>query len=79
MWSSLLEDLRFRQDPLWTIATEPMRMSIKEIRQLPQDRIQTYERMAIEFLHKYERLHPIYDTVLVQHGLVLMWRALASH
>lgn len=39
--------------------------------------IREHEKKAIEFLLKYDRFHPVNDTIAVQNNLHIMWNVLA--
>lgn len=75
-WSILALGINCKMDPLYNDAIAPSFMTMKELRELPQ--VEKYERAAIEFLEKFDNIHPVYDTVFVQSILHTTWMLLAS-
>lgn len=77
-WDPKKDDVDLSKDILYQIGVRPSHMSTKELRQLSRSQIQEIEKKAIECLLRYESVHPINDTIIVQNSLQLMWNVLAS-
>lgn len=78
IWSHLAGAVNCTQDILYINAIEPIFMTAQEVRNLPKDRIESYEAKAIEFLEKYDTIHPVNDTIAMQKTLQIVWILLAS-
>lgn len=77
-FSLLAQEVNFSDDILYEIGIQPSGMTIKELRKLHRSQILEYEKKAIEFLLKYDRFHPVNDTIGMQNNLHIMWHVLAS-
>lgn len=78
IWSPLVDRCNLKQDPGWKQAIAPLFMNVTAFRKLSLDKIETYERMAIDFLRKYNDRHPVRDTISMQELLQIMWNVMAS-
>lgn len=77
-WNPLKDECDFSGDPLYKIAMKPSAITVEEFRTLPRSRIREIENKSIDFLVKYERFHPVNDTMTMQINLQIMWNVLAS-
>ncbi|XP_055306917.1 SET and MYND domain-containing protein 4-like [Sitodiplosis mosellana] len=66
------------EGPLYEKAIEPTWMDLNEIRKLTTEELVSYEREAAKFLAKYDRFHPVKDTMMMQHQLHMLWNTFAS-
>lgn len=76
-WSILALGINCRMDPLYNDAIMPFFMTMKEFRELPSEEIDKYERAAIDFLEKFDSIHPVNDTIAMQKVLECVWTLLA--
>lgn len=78
VWHILTGTVNASDDPIYDEAIEPAWMTPDDFRKLPRDEIQNYEKKGIEFLEKYNRFHPIQDTMYMQDNLLNEWIVLSS-
>lgn len=78
IWSQLAGAVDCTQDILYVKAIEPIFMTAQEVRDLSSEQIENYEKKSIEFLEKYDTIHPVNDTIAIQKTLQIMWALLAS-
>lgn len=78
IWSQLAGAVNCTQDTLYIKAIEPIFMTAQEVRGLSREEIDNYEAKAIEFLEKYDTIHPVNDTIAMQKTLQIIWILLAS-
>lgn len=76
-WSILALGINCQMDPLYKDAVMPFFMTMKELRELSSDEIDKHEVAAIEFIEKFNNIHPVNDTVAMQRILVCVWTLLA--
>lgn len=77
-WSSTADVLDLKNDPLYKEAIVLYTMNKKDIREWPREEIEYHEKKAAEFLEKYNRFHPVIDTIAIQEVLLFMWNILSS-
>lgn len=77
MWEPLVNEVDLSDDPVYNDAIKPGTMTVNAIRKLSNNEITKHEKRAIEFLEKYDRFHPVNDTICMQDTLRLMWNILA--
>lgn len=68
----------FSKNPMYERGIEPTWMDLDEIRNLTPDKVLSYERDGANFLEKYDRYHPVQDTMMMQHNLHMLWNTFAS-
>lgn len=78
IWSQLAGAVNCTQDTLYIKAIELVFMTAHEVRNLSREQIDNYEAKAIEFLEKYDTIHPVNDTIAIQKTLQIVWVLLAS-
>ncbi|XP_055298565.1 SET and MYND domain-containing protein 4-like [Sitodiplosis mosellana] len=78
LWTPLTNEVNLSRDPLYEFGLQPSAMTIKRFRKLTRSEVLSYEKKAIEFLEKYDRFHPVNDTIVMQNNLQIMWNVLAS-
>lgn len=66
------------KSPMYERGIEPTWMELDEIRNLTPDKVLSYERDGANFLEKYDRYHPVQDTMMMQHNLHMLWNTFAS-
>lgn len=71
-------EVNFSQDPLFEFGIKPYTMSMKQFRDLTRNQITEYETKTIAFLNKFDRFHPVNDTVSMEKNLEVMWTILAA-
>lgn len=77
MWEPLVKEVDLSDDPVYDDGMKPAMMRANEIRKLSNDDIAKHEKKAFEFLEKYDRFHPVNDTICMQDSLRCMWNVLA--
>lgn len=77
MWEPLVDAVDLSDDPVYDDGMKPGLMRVNEIRKLSTNEITKHEKKAIEFLEKYDRFHPVNDTICMQDSLRCMWNVLA--
>lgn len=78
IWSQLASAVNCSQDKLYVEAIKPLFMTAREIRMMSKVQLLSYEQKAIEFLHKYDTIHPVNDTIAIKKTLQILWILLAS-
>ncbi|XP_031623121.1 SET and MYND domain-containing protein 4-like [Contarinia nasturtii] len=78
IWCQLTSAVNCSQDKLYADAIKPIFMTAQEIRHLPRNQLLSYEQKAIEFLCKYDTIHPVNDTIAIEKTLQILWILLAS-
>lgn len=78
IWSHLTGGINCTQDPLYQEAIEAILFTPHQFRQMPRERIEYFENKSIEFLEKYDTIHPINDTITIQKALIIVWVLLSS-
>lgn len=74
----MTNEIDLSDDPLYIDGMQPYTMTHAEIRKLPQSIIDRYEKSAIDFLTKYDRFHPVNDTICMQANLQMFWNVIAT-
>lgn len=77
-WSPMTREINFSDDPLYIRGTLLYMMSQDTIRELPRAKIDEYEQCAIDFLTKYDRFHPVEDTITMQLNLHMLWYVIST-
>lgn len=78
IWSHLTGGINCTQDPLYQEAIESIFLTSEEFRKLPRERMEHFEGKAIDFLNKFDTIHPVNDTITIQKTLQIIWILLAS-
>lgn len=73
MWAPLVDRCNLKDDPLWKETIAPLFMHANEFRKLSLEQIENIEKMAIDFLRKYNDRHPVRDTISIQELLQIVW------
>lgn len=69
--------LDFSNDPMYKEAIKLSTMTSNEIRKLSRETVDGYEKKAILFLEKYDRLHPVNATMRIGETLLGVWNLLS--
>lgn len=78
VWAPLVDRCNLKDDPQWKNTIAPLFMNVNAFRELTLEKIEIYEKKAIDFLRKYDDRHPIRDTISIQELLQIMWNAIAA-
>lgn len=78
IWSHLTGGINCTQDSLYQEAIESIFLTSEEFRKLPRERMEHFEGKAVDFLNKYDTIHPVNDTITIQKTLTIVWILLAS-
>lgn len=73
----MLDEIDLSDDPKYKDAMKPYMMTAQAIRKLSQSEISNMEKKEIAFLEKYNRFHPVNDTICMQDVLRTVWNVLA--
>lgn len=74
----MLDEMDFSDDMLYTNGIQPSNLTLERFRKVPRRLIEGYQKNSIDFLTKYDRFHPVNDTICMQNNLFIMWNILAS-
>lgn len=74
----MFNEIDLSDDPLYHEAMQPSTMTHAKIRKLPSSTFDRYEKNAIDFLTKYDRFHPVNDTICMQANLQMIWNVIAT-
>lgn len=77
-WHPKYDTVVLSEDISYQIGVKPSNMSSRELHKLSRSQIQELEKKAIECLLRYQTVHPVNDTIIVQNSLQLMWNVLAA-
>lgn len=77
MWEPLVNEVDLSDDAAYNDGMKPGLLKVNEIRELSNNEIAKHEKKAFEFLEKYDRFHPVNDTICMQDCLRCMWNALS--
>lgn len=76
-WLNVSVVVNLSIDPLYKEGIKLSTMKWDEIRKLPREAVENFEKKAIEFLEKYDRFHPVVDTMRMQQALLRAWNILS--
>lgn len=63
---------------LWELGSAPGSMTIETLRTIAQQELENHEDSAIKFLEKYDRFHPVNETVYIHNVLLVLWNLFTS-
>ncbi|XP_055303098.1 uncharacterized protein LOC129568817 isoform X2 [Sitodiplosis mosellana] len=66
-------EINFTNTKLYKDIMEANSMTIQAFRKLPREKLKYYEECAIKFLERYDRFHPINETIEVWRILITIW------
>lgn len=78
LWTPEVGEIFLMNNELWGMGSAPGSMTIDTIRSIPQHEIENCEDYAIQFLRKFDRFHPVHETVYIHNMLLVLWNLFTS-